>query len=94
MASFGSTRRRAWIVALAVLMVGGALAAYFLWLRPRVLPEPGSKRYEEYEDTFYRGLAALDADVPQVAEPSLTRAIELISEHVRTRFRMTDSPLG
>jgi len=29
------------------------------------------------------------------ADPVSNRgAIELISEHVRTRFRMTDSPLG
>jgi tetratricopeptide (TPR) repeat protein len=80
MSSFSATSRRACIAALAVLIVASALAAYFLWQRSRALPGPGSERYEKYDDAFQRGVAALDADEPKVAEPSLTEAIDLISD--------------
>src|SRR5262249_246206 len=68
-----------WIAGMAVLVIGAAAAGYLLWPRPK-LPEPGSPLYQEYDDAFQRGLAGLDADIHQVAEPSLTKAIELIPE--------------
>jgi tetratricopeptide (TPR) repeat protein len=78
------SRRLVLIAAVAVTVGIGAVTGYVLWQRPHGLPEPGSPRYEEFDDAFQRGLAGLDADLPEVAEPSLTRAIELIPEEPAT----------
>src|SRR5437879_6150991 len=75
---FGSRRTVASACA-GLVVIAASVAGYLLWPRHQ-LPEPGSPGYEEYDDAFYRGLAGLDADIPDVAEPSLTRAIELIPE--------------
>jgi Tfp pilus assembly protein PilF len=48
--------------------------------RPTTLPEPGSPLYEQYAEAFQLGVAALDADAPDVAVENLNRAIELIPE--------------
>ncbi len=74
-----ASRSRVAIAALVLLLLVAGLVGYRFWPRHH-LPEPGSPTYEEYDDAFYRGLAGLDADIPDVAEPSLTRAIELIPE--------------
>ena len=76
-----ASRRSVLIAATFVLLLAGALTAYYL--RPRTsnaLPQPGSPQYEAYDDAFQRGVAGLDGDLPQVAEPSLSEAIELIPE--------------
>jgi len=54
-----------------------AVAGYLVWGRAG-LPAFGSALYEEYVEAFQVGVAALDADVPQVAEENLTRAIGLV----------------
>jgi Tfp pilus assembly protein PilF len=79
MSLFPASRSHSWTAVLAAILIAAGVAGYVLWPRHR-LPEPGSPRYEEYDDAFHRGLAGLDADIPDVAEPSLTRAIELIPE--------------
>ncbi|HWB11164.1 MAG TPA: FG-GAP-like repeat-containing protein [Pirellulales bacterium] len=61
-----------------VLLVAGAIG-YVLWSQSR-LPAPGSPEYEQYVDAFQVGVAALDADVPQMAEESLTQAVKIIPE--------------
>jgi tetratricopeptide (TPR) repeat protein len=76
-----ASRRGVLFAAVIVLVVAGALAAYhFLAGASHELPKPGSPEYEVYDDAFQRGTAALDADIPQVAEPSLNEAIGLIPE--------------
>jgi Tfp pilus assembly protein PilF len=67
------------------LLIGGvalmavAAIAYSLWFRSAV-PAVGSAKYEQYIEAFEIGVAALDADVPQVAHESLTKAIDLVPE--------------
>jgi hypothetical protein len=61
-------------------------------------PTLGRKRRERTADPRYvdgqRQLVEAMKYLAQ-ADPIANRsAIELLSEHVRTRFRMTDSPLG
>jgi Tfp pilus assembly protein PilF len=73
-----SSRRLQWIVLAITLAVVVGLAA--LLLRKPGLPRPGTPLYEQYVEAFQVGVAALDADVPQVAEQHLTRAVELIPE--------------
>jgi hypothetical protein len=63
-----------------------------------VLPKLGNKRRERTSDPRYvegqRLLVEAMRYLVQV-DPVINRpAIELISEHVRTRFRMSDTPLG
>jgi hypothetical protein len=63
-----------------------------------VPPKLGNKRRERTSDPRYvdgqRTLIEAMKYLVQ-ADPVKNRpAIELISEHVRTRFRMSDSPLG
>ncbi|MDB5386631.1 MAG: Tetratricopeptide repeat protein [Planctomycetaceae bacterium] len=72
-------RRRLWIVGAVVLLVGVSLAGYLSWNTSR-LPGPGSPLYEQYVEAFQVGVAALDADVPQIGGENLSRAIELIPE--------------
>lgn len=74
--------RRIWVVlgATAALAVAAAIAGYLLWPRPAPLPGPGSQQYEDYVEASQVGVAALDVDVPDVAETYLTRATELIPE--------------
>ena len=63
-----------------------------------VPPKLGNKRRERTSDHRYvdgqkllvDAMKYLAQDDPVCHRP----AIELISEHVRTRFRMSDSPLG
>lgn len=63
-----------------------------------VAPKLGNKRRERTSDPRYvegqRLLVEAMKYLVQV-DPIINRpAIELISEHVRTRFRMSDTPLG
>ncbi|HEV3416323.1 MAG TPA: FG-GAP-like repeat-containing protein, partial [Pirellulales bacterium] len=66
-----------------VALLAAAAIAYSLWFRPAV-PAVGSAKYEQYVEAFEIGVAALDADVPQVAHESLTKAIELVPEEPAT----------
>jgi hypothetical protein len=63
-----------------------------------VPPKLGNKRRERTSDPRYvDGQKLLVDAMKHLAQddPVTNRgAIELISEHVRTRFRMSDSPLG
>ena len=63
-----------------------------------VPPNLNRKRRERTSDPRYVDGQRLLVDAMKYltqADPVKNRpAIELISEHVRTRFRMTDSPLG
>ena len=79
MSSSSPPGRRPRRVVTAVLSCIGALAVagYLVWGRAG-LPAFGSALYEEYVEAFQVGVAALDADVPQVAEENLTRAIGLV----------------
>src|SRR5262249_37580402 len=74
--------RNRWLLLVAGLLalVGGGVAAYFVWFRPAALPEPGSRLYKEYVRAFQVGVAALDAgDLNKdLAESKLSRAVELV----------------
>jgi hypothetical protein len=63
-----------------------------------VPPQLGTKRRERTSDRRYVDGQRLLVDAMKYlaqADPLKNRqAIELISEHVRTRFRMSDSPLS
>lgn len=63
-----------------------------------VPPQLGNKRRERTSDPRYvDGQRLLVEAMKYLAQsdPVVNRpAIELLSEHVRTRFRMSDSPLG
>jgi hypothetical protein len=63
-----------------------------------VPPKMGRRRRERTSDPRYvDGQRLLVEAMRYLAQtdPVVNRgAIELLSEHVRTRFRMTDSPLG
>lgn len=63
-----------------------------------VLPQVGRKRRDGESDPRYvEGQRLLVEAMKYLAQtdPLVNRgAIELLSEHVRTRFRMTDSPLA
>ena len=63
-----------------------------------VPPKFGSKRRERTSDPRYVDGQRLLVDAMRYlaqSDPVANRgAIELISEHVRTRFRMSDSPLA
>lgn len=63
-----------------------------------VVPQIGRKRRERTSDPRYVDGQRLLVEAMRYltqADPVTNRtAIELISEHVRTRFRMSDSPLG
>jgi tetratricopeptide (TPR) repeat protein len=63
------------VAAVALLLLAGV--AYLVWHHP-ALPAPGSEKYEQYVEAFDVGIAALDADVPQIAQESLTKAIDLV----------------
>jgi hypothetical protein len=63
-----------------------------------VPPKFGNKRRERTPDPRYVDGQKLLVEAMKylaLADPVSNRpAIELLSEHVRTRFRMSDSPLG
>ncbi|MBV9572412.1 MAG: hypothetical protein JOY93_00035 [Acidobacteriales bacterium] len=63
-----------------------------------VPPKLGRKRREGTSDPRYVEGQRLLVDAMKYlaqTDPVANRgAVELLSEHVRTRFRMTDSPLG
>ena len=63
-----------------------------------VLPKIGRKRRERTSDPRYvDGQRLLVQAIKYLAQSDPVAnlgAIQLISEHVRTRFRITDSPLG
>jgi hypothetical protein len=63
-----------------------------------VPPKLGNKRRERTSDPRYvegqRVLVEAMKYLVQVDPVTNRAAIELISEHVRTRFRMSDSPLA
>ena len=60
-----------------LILAGGGIAAYLAWPRSN-LPQPGSALYDEYLRAFQVGVAALDAERPDIAYPRLDRAIELV----------------
>ena len=64
------------VAAVALLLLAGV--AYLVW-HHAALPAPGSEKYEQYVEAFDVGIAALDADVPQIAQESLAKAIDLVS---------------
>ena len=75
--SLSSSRGPILIVIAAVclsLIVGGG---YLYWLGASP-PAPGSPAYEQYVNEFQVGVAALDADLPLVAEDRLSRAVKLV----------------
>ncbi|HZQ90854.1 MAG TPA: hypothetical protein VFA60_03585 [Terriglobales bacterium] len=53
-------------------------------------PRSDDPRYLEGQRLLVEAMKYLAKEDPQVNRP----AIELLSEHFRTRFRMTDSPLN
>jgi hypothetical protein len=63
-----------------------------------VPPKLGQRRRERTNDPRYVDGQRLLVEAMKYlaqADPQANRpAIQLLSEHVRTRFRMTDSPLG
>ena len=62
-----------------------------------VPPKLGNKRQRTSDPRYVDGQRLLVEAMKYLAQadPIKNRsAIELISEHVRTRFRMSDSPLG
>lgn len=63
-----------------------------------VVPDIGRKKRERKSDPRYVDGQRLLVEAMKYltqADPVANRsAIELLSEHVRTRFRMSDSPLG
>jgi hypothetical protein len=62
-----------------------------------VPPKFGTKRTRTTDPRYVDGQRVLIGAMKYLAhsDPVTNRsAIELISEHVRTRFRMSDSPLG
>jgi hypothetical protein len=63
-----------------------------------VVPDLGRKKRERKSDPRYVDGQRLLVEAMKYlaqADPVTNRAaIELLSEHVRTRFRMSDSPLG
>lgn len=77
------------------LQLGSFMAKVFTITVP---PKLGNKRRERSSDPRYVDGQRLLVDAMKYlaqADPLQNRpAIELISEHVRTRFRMSDSPLG
>ena len=70
-------RNKYLLAAVLVLAAVGGAVALFLWKRQAQLPGPGDPTYEQYVEAFELGVAALDVDVPNVAEENLNRAIEL-----------------
>ncbi len=77
------------------LQLGSFMAKVFTITVP---PKLGNKRRERTSDPRYVDGQRLLVEAMKYlaqADPVQNRpAIELISEHVRTRFRMSDSPLG
>jgi hypothetical protein len=77
------------------IQLGSFMAKVFTITVP---PKLGNKRRERTSDPRYvDGQRLLVEAMKYLAQedPVQNRpAIELISEHVRTRFRMSDSPLG
>jgi len=63
-----------------------------------VVPDIGRRKRERKSDPRYvdgqRLLVVVMKYLAQAAPVTNRAAIELLSEHVRTRFRMSDSPLG
>ncbi|MBI1739742.1 MAG: hypothetical protein HY233_10030 [Acidobacteriales bacterium] len=63
-----------------------------------VPPDLGRKKRERTSDSRYvegqRMLVEAMKYLAQTDKEANRSAIELLSEHVRTKFRMTDSPLG
>gem|GEM_PF-395408 len=77
------------------LQLGSFMAKVFTITVP---PKLGNKRRERTSDPRYVDGQRLLVEAMKYlaqADPVVNRpAIELISEHVRTRFRMSDSPLA
>jgi hypothetical protein len=80
---------------LAPPLLGSFMAKVFTITVP---PKLGNKRRERTSDPRYVDGQRLLVEAMKYlaqADPVTNRpAIELISEHVRTRFRMSDSPLA
>ena len=77
--STSSSRRTLVIAAVIVLLAVTGVTLYFYRPSPK-MPVPGTPSYEKYVEAFQVGVAALDVDLPHVAEKHLTTAVELFSE--------------
>src|SRR5689334_20760180 len=70
------------LVGLLLALVGGGVAAYFLWWRQGdpPLPKRGEPLYKEYVRVFYVGVSALDAGEArkEQAEEKFSQAIKLV----------------
>jgi len=84
-----------WDDILTAPQLGSFMAKVFTITVP---PKLGNKRRERSSDPRYVDGQRLLIEAMKYlaqADPVKNRpAIELLSEHVRTRFRMSDSPLG
>jgi tetratricopeptide (TPR) repeat protein len=67
-------------LAAVLLLAAVGAGVFFLWKRQHRLPGPGDPTYEEYVGASEVAVAALDVDVPDVAEENLNRAIQLIPQ--------------
>src|SRR3569623_2060262 len=74
-----SPLRPVWIAVGFVLILVAVGGGYWFYSH-QASPQEEWPQYEQYVEAFQVGVAALDADVPQVAEENLSRAIELIPE--------------
>ncbi len=66
--------RRSVLVALLLAVVLAGVVLSFFW---RGVPQPGSKRHEEFAEAFWVGTAALDSGITTVPEEMLTRALAI-----------------
>src|SRR5271170_4522113 len=75
-----------WSVAIAALLV--VVSGVFYLRRDAnrrepgedALPQPGTEKYQEMVSAFYGGVAALDVEANDQAQPRLTRATQLVPE--------------
>ncbi|WP_397571252.1 FG-GAP-like repeat-containing protein [Schlesneria sp. T3-172] len=68
-------RPRFVLLGILTLLIAGV--GFLFWNKTKPAPARPPE-YEEYVRAFQLGVAALDADLPQTAEPNLTRAVTLI----------------
>ncbi len=77
--SFELPRSRLALVSLLAILALGAFVAFQFQL-PVEVPPSTPPHFEEFVTAFQVGVAALDADLPQVAEEKLTQAVKLIPQ--------------
>ncbi len=66
------------VFVLVVIALG--VGTYMLLNRPPSLPTQGTAQYEEFVETFQVGVAALDADKTDLAQPQFDRAIAQVPQ--------------